>query len=132
MTAQKTAFVLAGGIASNTPISAAIALGATRLVILPTGTPCALQAPPRGALAIALHAINLLAMRQLLADVGRFAARCELIVLPPLCPLGVNAFDFSHTAEQAAGRWLDNGMQALQGKDPRCLLAPHRHEEAEG
>lgn len=122
-----------GGIASNTPISAAIALGATRLVILPTGTPCALQAPPRGALAIALHAINLLAMRQLLADVERFAARCELIVLPPLCPLGVNAFDFSHTAElirraeQAAGRWLDNGMQALHGKDPRWLLAPHRH-----
>ena len=122
-----------GGIASNTPISAAIALGATRVVILPTGTPCALQTPPRGALAIALHAINLLAMRQLLADVDRFAARCELIVLPPLCPLAVNTYDFTHTAElihraeKAAGRWLRDGLEGLQVRDPRWLLAPHSH-----
>lgn len=127
-----------GGIASNTPISAAVALGATRLVILPTGTPCALQTPPHGALAIALHAINLLAMRQLLADVDRFAERCELIVLPPLCPLAVNAFDFSQTAEliqraeQATSHWLKDGLQALHGKDPRKLLAPHRHSGGEG
>lgn len=119
-----------GGIASNTPISAAVSLGATRVVILPTGTPCVLQAPPRGALATALHAINLLAMRQLLADVDRFADRCELIVVSPLCPLAVNTYDFSQTgelirrAEAATGHWLEDGMQ---GKDPRWALAPHRH-----
>ncbi|MOA13844.1 hypothetical protein D3C78_1339100 [compost metagenome] len=127
-----------GGIASNTPISAAVALGATRVVILPTGTPCALQAPPHGALAIALHAVNLLAMRQLLADVDRFAGRCELIVLPPLCPLAINTFDFSHSAElihraeKATSRWLEDGLQGLQGKDPRWLLAPHRHHPRQG
>lgn len=127
-----------GGIASNTPISAAIELGATRVLILPTGTPCALQEPPHGALAIALHAINLLAMRQLLADVDRFAQRCELIVLPPLCPLAINTFDFSHTAEliqraeKATSHWLQNGMQRLQGKDPHWLLAPHRHRPGHG
>lgn len=127
-----------GGIASNTPISAALALGATRVMVLPTGTPCALQEPPHGALAIALHAINLLAMRQLLADVDRFAERCELIVLPPLCPQGVHVFDFSHTAllisraEKAAAHWLEDGMRALRGKDPRRLLAPHRHDGGEG
>lgn len=127
-----------GGIASNTPISAAVALGATRVVILPTGTPCALQAPPHGALAIALHAVNLLAMRQLLADVDRFAGRCELIVLPPLCPLAINTFDFSHSAElihraeKASSRWLEDGLQGLQGKDPRWLLAPHRHNPRQG
>lgn len=127
-----------GGIASNTPIAAAIALGATRLVILPTGTPCALQSPPQGALASALHAINLLAMRQLLADVDRFADRCELIVIPPLCPLSINTYDFSHTrelihrAEKAAGHWLQGGLQELQGKDPRWLLAPHKHRPHHG
>ncbi len=111
-----------GGIVSNTPISAAVSLGANRVVILPTGTPCVLQTPPRGALATALHAINLLAMRQLLADVDRFADRCELIVVSPSCPLAVNTYDFSQTgelirrAEAVTGHWLEDGMQ---GKDPR-------------
>lgn len=122
-----------GGITNNTPISAAVSLGATRVVILPTGTPCALRTPPRGALAVALHAINLLAMRQLVVDVDRFADLCELIVVPPLCPLAINTYDFSHTgelihrAERATGRWLRDGLQGLQDKDPHWLLAPHSH-----
>lgn len=122
-----------GGIANNTPISVAVSLGATQIIILPTGTPCAIQAPPKGVLATALHAINLLSMRQLLADVDRFAHRCELIVLPPLCPLAVTAYDFSHTqdlirrAEKATSRWLENGLQGLLCEDPHHLLAPHYH-----
>lgn len=119
-----------GGIASNTPISAAFFLGATRMIVLPTGVSCALRAPPRGAVAIALHALNLLAMRQLLADVDRFADRCELVVVPPLCPLATNTYDFSQTdalirrAETATSAWLKGG---LQNKDPRWALLPHRH-----
>ncbi|MFC7300297.1 patatin-like phospholipase family protein [Cognatiluteimonas weifangensis] len=119
-----------GGIASNTPIAAAYALGASRVIVLPTGLPCALRAPPRGAVAIALHALNLLAMRQLLADVDRFADRCELVVVPPLCPLATNTYDFSKTAEliQRAEtdtqRWLQGDWQT---RDPRWALLPHRH-----
>lgn len=109
-----------GCIASNTPIAAAVSLGATRVLILPTGTPRKLQAPPRGALAIAMHAINLLAMRQLLADVDHFSGRCELIVVPPLCLLAATSYDFSQTAElihraqTATQRWLENGMQSAE------------------
>ena len=119
-----------GGIASNTPISAAFALGATRVIVLPTGLPCALQVPPRGAIAMALHALNLLSMRQLLADVDRFAGRCELVVVPPLCPLVTNTYDFSRTpelierAESATRHWLQQGMQV---HDARWALLPHRH-----
>jgi NTE family protein len=119
-----------GGIASNTPISAAYALGARRVIVLPTGLPCALKSPPRGAIAIALHALNLLSMRQLLADVDRFADRCELLVVPPLCPLGVNTYDFTRTAElirradAETHLWLEGGMR---DRDPRWALAPHRH-----
>jgi NTE family protein len=119
-----------GGIASNTPISAAYALGATRVIVLPTGLPCALKAPPRGAIAIALHALNLLSMRQLLADVDRFADRCELRVVPPLCPLDVNTYDFTRTAELIRRAdadthlWLESDMR---DRDPRWALAPHRH-----
>lgn len=120
-----------GGISSNTPIAAALALGADRMFVLPTGSSCALRDPPRGALAMALHALNLLAMRQLLADIDRFAARCELIVIPPLCPLAVHAYDFSQTgalidrATAATRRWLTEG---LRPEDPRWALLPHRHE----
>lgn len=119
-----------GGISSNTPIAAALALGAGRLFVLPTGSSCALTAPPRGALAMALHALNLLAMRQLLADIDRFAARCELIVVPPLCPLAVHAYDFTQTgtlidrARLATRSWLADGARP---EDPRWALLPHRH-----
>ena len=119
-----------GGVGSNTPIAAAFALGARRIVVLPTGTPCALSTPPRGAMASGLHALNLLAMRQLLADIERFAERCELRVVPPLCPLGVGSYDFSRTRElidraHAATRgWLENPSPV---PDPRWALLPHRH-----
>ncbi len=120
-----------GGIANNTPISAAFALGATRVIVLPTGLSCALQTPPRGAMAMAMHALNLLAMRQLLADVDRFADRCELLVVPSLCPLATSTYDFSQTgtliqrAEMATHAWLNSG--GLQDSDPRWSLRPHRH-----
>ena len=119
-----------GGIASNTPIAAAFALGATRVFVLPTGMPCALRAPPRSAMGIALHALNLLSMRQLLADVERFAERCELMVVPPLCPVTHHIYDFSrteeliHRADEATRLWLEDDQQS---KDPRWSLLPHRH-----
>lgn len=119
-----------GGIGGRTPISVACALGARKVFVLPTGASCALQEPPHGAIAIALHALNQLAMRQLQADIERFAGQCQLLVVPPLCPLAVHAFDFSHTAELiqradiATTTWLRDGPP---DPDPRWPLAPHRH-----
>jgi NTE family protein len=120
-----------GGVANNTPISSAVKLGATRIIVLPTGTSCALERPPRGAVALALHALNLLIMRQLVTDVEYFSGRAELIVLPPLCPIDVSSYDFSQTAEimrrsEAATRlWLrQNG---LHGHGTPEELLPHQH-----
>ena len=48
-----------GAISSNTPIRVAIAKGARRLIVLPTGHACANDAPPIGAVANALHALTL-------------------------------------------------------------------------
>ncbi len=120
-----------GGVANNTPISTAVDLGATRIVVLPTGMSCALAGPPRGAVALALHALNLLIMRQLSNDIERFGDRAELIVLPPLCPLTTNAYDFSHThelihrAEAATRLWLK--QNGLHGHGAPHELQPHRH-----
>lgn len=51
-------WLMDGAISADTPILRAIELGATRVVVFPTGYACALKAPPRGVVAKALHAIT--------------------------------------------------------------------------
>ncbi|HEY0686680.1 MAG TPA: patatin-like phospholipase family protein [Steroidobacter sp.] len=126
-------YLMDGGVANNTPISTAVALGATRIIVLPTGMSCALPKPPRGAVAVALHALNLLVMRQLVSDIEHFSDRVELVVLPPLCPVAVTAYDFSQTADlirrsEASTRlWLKQKGLHDRGTPPELL--PHEHDE---
>src|SRR5437867_1862161 len=104
-----------GGVANNTPISHAIELGAELIYVLPTGHACALAEPPRGALAVALHAISLLTQRRLIDDIQRHESDARLIVLPPPCPLGIQPIDFAHADEliscslKDARDFLDDG-----------------------
>ena len=104
-----------GAVASNTPISVAVELGAKRVVVLPTGFACALETPPHGAIACLLHAITLLISHQLVTEIERFRERAEIITVPPLCPLTVSPYDFSHVEElieraaQQTHRWLKKG-----------------------
>jgi NTE family protein len=88
-----------GGVANNTPIVDAIELGAERIYVLPTGSVCDLPEPPRGAVAMLLHAMSVLVMRRLLVEVEMLRDRAELIVLPPPCPLTVAPIDFSRADE---------------------------------
>ncbi|MGH9783022.1 MAG: patatin-like phospholipase family protein [Terriglobia bacterium] len=120
-----------GGVASNTPISVAVELGAERVIVLPTGFACTLESPPRGAIASALHAINLMVARQLVMDLERYRGQAEIITVPPLCPLSVSPYDFSHagelierTADQTR-RWLERGGLDRH-RTPGALL-PHSH-----
>ena len=104
-----------GAVASNTPVRSAIEIGATRLVVLPTGYACALESPPARPIAIMLHAITLLTAHQLVADLEHYGAQVEIVTVPPLCPLSVSPYDFSRAGElidKAAAqtrRWLDQG-----------------------
>jgi NTE family protein len=91
-----------GGVANNAPLSHAVDLGADRIYVLPTGTPCELDAPPRGALAMLLYASGLLIGRRLAEETTTFGGRVELTVLPPPCPLTVQPTDFSHADELIA------------------------------
>jgi NTE family protein len=121
-----------GGVANNTPISCAVKLGASRIIVLATGISCALEKPPRGAVALALHAVNLLVMRQLVSDIEHFSSHAELIVLPPLCPVTVSSYDFSqtaelvHRAEARTRQWLQRS--GLQSRGTPGELLAHRHE----
>jgi NTE family protein len=121
-----------GGVANNTPISCAVKLGASRIIVLASGISCALEKPPRGAVALAMHAVNLLVMRQLVSDIEHFSSHVELIVLPPVCPVTVSSYDFSQTAElvhRAEARtrhWLQRN--GLQSRGTPGELLPHHHE----
>jgi NTE family protein len=120
-----------GAISSNTPIRIAVNKGARRLIILPTGYACALQAPPSGALANALHALTLLIARQMVSELERLDPAIEYYVVPPLCPLVGSPYDFSRTADhieravKSTDAWLSrNGLEQRSIPDE---LRPHRH-----
>ena len=120
-----------GGVANNTPISAAIRLGAERVIVLPTGFACALKRIPRGPIARAMHALSLLIARQLVHDIERFASQVELHVVPPLCPLESSSYDYAacgsliERAAENTRRWIGEGGLAADGVPG--MLREHAH-----
>jgi len=124
-----------GGLANNAAISQAVALGADRVFVLPTGYACALTEPPGRPLGLALHALGLLIQQRLINDVALYADRVELTVLPPLCPLTISPADFSQArklincARTAARAWLDGGG-GPHAAEPERVLAFHQHTSA--
>ncbi len=126
-----------GGVADNTPISHAVDLGADEIYVLPTGYACALDEPPRSALAMLLHAMSLLVQQRLHLEIELMHDRARLIVLPPPCPQGVQPIDFgkaSQLIEQglASGRGFLDAVAAnpasYEARAYADRLTPHSHE----
>src|SRR5260370_6082402 len=90
-----------GGIAGNTPVSHAVALGARRIYVLPTANPGdrGLPRPPRAAPAAVVHAVTVLTNARLHGDLARHAPPAELIVLPAANPGHIPPTDFGHTGQ---------------------------------
>ena len=120
-----------GAIAANTPVRLASELGASRIIILPTGYACALKQPPMRAIGKALHAITLMIAWQLIYDLERMPENIQVHLVPTLCPLAVSPFDFSRAKElielavQSTKKWIDEG--GLTRRSLPQELAPHRH-----
>jgi hypothetical protein len=70
-------------------------LGADKVYLLPTAGPCELAEPPRGALAMLVHATGLLVRQGLAHDLAALPGRDRIVVLPPPCPITVQPSDFS-------------------------------------
>jgi NTE family protein len=127
----KEFYLADGAISSNTPIKVAVAKGANRLIILPTGFACATHAPPIGAVANALHALTLLIARQLVSELEGLDPGIEYFVVPPLCPLVGSPYDFSRTADhieraiESTDAWLAQGGMK-QSRIPE-EMRPHNH-----
>ena len=117
-----------GGVINNTPITHALELGADRVYVLPTGRPCGLTEPPRGALGVAVQATTLMVAHRLADDAIRYRDRSGLTILPAPCPIEVAPMDFGHAeelmarAEAGARAVLDGGILPvvpLRGRDGR-------------
>ena len=124
-------YLIDGAVAANTPVATAVALGADRLIVLPTGYACALSEPPDSAIASALHALNMVIAHQLVQDLELVADRVDVLTVPPLCPLEASAYDFSRAAElierarQNTRLWLEQG--GLRQPGIPGALRPHAH-----
>ncbi|HEX5507802.1 MAG TPA: patatin-like phospholipase family protein [Pseudolabrys sp.] len=125
-------YLVDGAVSSNTAVKVAVQQGATRLIVLPTGYACALDKPPEGAIARALHAITLLIARQLLSELQELdGTGIEYFVLPPLCPLTGSPYDFSQTdslierAIKSTDAWIADG--GLERSNIHTQLSIHKH-----
>jgi NTE family protein len=120
-----------GAIAIDTPIRVAADLGASRIIVLRSGYACTLKELPSGAVARALHAITLLIEWRLLHDLERLPAEIHICVVPMLCPLDVEPYDFSQSrqlierAAESTRRWLDSG--GLSRRSVPEEFGAHRH-----
>jgi NTE family protein len=120
-----------GAIAGNTPILTAAELGATRLIVLPTGFACDQDVPANGAVGRGLHALTLLIAHQMVRDLTQLGGAVEVYTVPSLCPLAVSPFDFTHTdaliarAAKQTREWLAAGGLTRQ-EIPGALRA-HAH-----
>jgi NTE family protein len=127
----KDLYLADGAISSNTPIKAAVTKGARRLIIMPTGYACAVEKPPIGAVANALHALTLLITRQLVSDLENLSPDIEYFVVPPLCPLVGSPYDFSRTSDhieraiRSTEAWLQKSGLETSGIPGE--IRPHGH-----
>jgi predicted acylesterase/phospholipase RssA len=110
-----------GAIAANTPVRLAAELGASRIIILPTGYACALKEPPRTVIAKALHAITLMITWQLMHELEVIPQEIDVHLVPTLCPLAISPFDFS-ASRQLIGGILDE-MDRSGRPDPARLTS---------
>ena len=120
-----------GAVAANTPVRLAAQLGASRIIILPTGYACALKEPPRTPVGKALHAVTLMIAWQLMHELENIPAEIQVHLAPTLCPLAVSPFDFSSARElidratSSTRKWIEEGGLTRPARPQE--LAPHRH-----
>jgi NTE family protein len=122
-----------GGLADNTAVSVAVEEGADRVIVLPTGYPCALPGVPRSAVAISLQSLGILIQQRLITDMVRMRGRAHIATMPPLCPLRVSPLDFGRARElierahRDSTRWIADG--GLEWDRPERFLSLHSHPQ---
>jgi NTE family protein len=125
-----------GGLANNTAISQAVAAGAEKIYVLPSGYPCALSEPPRSPLGAVTQALAILMHQRLVADVARYADdEVDLIVLPPPCPLDTSPANFGRAHKLIGAAYecavASLSVNNLRRRRPEHDIAVHSHPFAQ-
>jgi NTE family protein len=108
-----------GGVVNNTPISHALDLRPQHVYVLPTGGPCELTEPPRGALGMLIHATSLLVAQRFVGEAMALTGT-RVTILPPPCPIRVQPTDFGH-ARDLIDRAYENACVFLDGEQGHVL-----------
>ena len=98
-----------GGVANNTPISHALDLRPRQVYVLPTGGPCEVTAPPRGALGMLIHATSLLVTQRFVGEAMTLSGS-RVTILPPPCPIRVQPTDFAHARDLIERAYEDTNV----------------------
>lgn len=106
-----------GGVAGNIPILAALELGATRIVVLPTTSRGCAAPHPRNAWELGLHAMALMLARQAHAHLRAADGCVEMMHVPAVTGHRTNPFQFSGTVEL---------IEAAAEQTCRWLMASHQ------
>ena len=119
-----------GGIVNNTPITQAIDAGATEVWVISTGYSCAVVRPPKGAIAMGLHAVALLVQQRFVLETAARDYPVTVNLIPSPCPITAGPTDFSQTDELmerayvGTRQWLDHGRPQVQP------FGVHQHDSA--
>jgi len=106
-----------GGVSADIPVLQAEALGATLTYVLPAAAPDDVDAPPRGPLAMAYHALGQILDATARRDAA--AARGEVRLLPAATSPATNPLDFRETRRliadgyRLATDWLSHSDETL-------------------
>jgi NTE family protein len=79
-----------------------------------------------------VHATSMMTQHRMQADIGSFGDLCELVVLPPPCPLAIQPVDFNHADELMQHGYVDS-CDFLDGggaAKPPIRMRMHRHERS--
>ncbi|MFB6262859.1 MAG: patatin-like phospholipase family protein [Bradymonadaceae bacterium] len=118
-----------GGVAANVPVLPARTAGATSIIVLDPGYPCALTEPPAGAIGYAMHVVTLMLRHQSHGALHFLGDEAVVLYPTPPCPLSVPPHRFDRT-----GELVDRGYEAaleffdgLAGDGPGVYGHPHFH-----
>ena len=122
-----------GGVLNNTPISTAIRLGATKVIVLPTGYTCDRREEPSNVIEMVLTSYSYMQHQKLATDVEMYKNQVKLKIIPPPCPVKVRSNDFSKSGELITSaydetkKWLKEGN--LESDEVPQLIKFHDHDD---
>lgn len=120
-----------GGVTSNVPVLPARQVGAESLIVLDPGYPCALESVPTDLLGFSLHIVTLMIRHQSHGALYFLADDCQIVYIPPPCPVEVAPHEFHRTGEliEAGYRHATDFLRDLRLDGPGVYGHPHFHDE---